>query len=122
MAPAGVIRPICAPSLGEPHVAVRAGRDPLGAGGGHGVFGDGAGRGDPPDRVPAEVSVNHRLPSGPAAMPPVGRRWSPGTGNSVMVPAGVIRPIAVPADLGEPHVAVRAGRDALGPLSGAGYQ
>ena len=42
----------------------------------------------------APHSVNHRLPSGPDAMPnnPPG---SVGIGNSVTIPAGVIRPIQV---------------------------
>src|SRR2546428_256625 len=39
-----------------------------------------------------EHSVNHTLPSGPAAMK-AGRLFAVGTGNSVISPAGVIRPI-----------------------------
>src|SRR5439155_1369042 len=37
-------------------------------------------------------SVNHRLPSGPAAMPK-GRLFTVGTSNSVITPGGLIRPI-----------------------------
>src|SRR5438128_12619752 len=40
----------------------------------------------------AEYSVNHRLPSGPAAMP-TGKPPTVGTGNSVIAPEVVIRPI-----------------------------
>ena len=57
------------------------------------------------------ASVNQRLPSGPAAMPD-GRLLAVGIGNSVMTPAVVIRPILLRVVLGEPEVAVRAGRDA----------
>src|SRR4051794_20604855 len=39
------------------------------------------------------VSVNHRAPSEPAAMP-VGLLPGPGTTNSVIAPPGVIRPIS----------------------------
>src|SRR5688500_16111881 len=41
-------------------------------------------------------SVNHRLPSGPAAIPK-GSLAAVGTGNSVMTPPGVMRPIRLPA-------------------------
>src|SRR5215470_12323358 len=40
----------------------------------------------------APFSVNHRLPSGPAVMP-AGLLASVGMGNSVIAPAGVIRPM-----------------------------
>ena len=46
---------------------------------------------DPPDLV-AVSSVNHRFPSGPAAMPS-GPLPAVGSGNSVIVPDVVIRPI-----------------------------
>ena len=39
--------------------------------------------------------MNHRLPSGPAVIPN-GRLPAVGTGNSVITPAGVIRPILFP--------------------------
>jgi hypothetical protein len=45
-------------------------------------------------------SANQRLPSGPGVMPlgsPIMRVSPPGTGNSVMTPAGVIRPMPGPA-------------------------
>src|SRR5436190_746718 len=41
--------------------------------------------------VLAVISVNHRMPSGPAAIP-VGPLCLAGRGNSVMTPAVVIRP------------------------------
>src|SRR5438876_1015336 len=64
----------------------------------------------------APVSVNQRLPSGPAVML-TGRLLSVGIVNSsaaVMVPAVVIRPILLAEALREPEVAVWAGRDANG--------
>jgi len=42
----------------------------------------------------AELSVNQRFPSGPAAMK--NGAWPDGTGNSAIVPAGVIRPMPPP--------------------------
>jgi integrase/recombinase XerD len=41
-------------------------------------------------------SVNHRLPSAPAAIPPTGKLFAVGIVNSVIVPVGVIRPILSP--------------------------
>ena len=65
------------------------------------------------------ASVNQRLPSGPAVMPR-GLLPAVGTGNSVMTPAVVIRPILLATVFGEPEVAVRAGRDARGAAAGRG--
>ena len=47
-----------------------------------------------PTLFPAD-SVNHRLPSGPAAIP-CGALSAVGIGNSVICPSGVILPIALP--------------------------
>ena len=55
----------------------------------------------PADSVNQADSVNHRLPSGPAAIP-CGLLPAVGRGYSVMTPAGVIRPIAPPRGSGEP--------------------
>src|ERR1035438_9322687 len=93
-----------APELGdsrfrEPQRAIPARSDPkeTAIGGGHGVFGDRSGSGDPPDLVdrPSWVtadSVNHSAPSRPAVIPkrPL---LAVGTGYSVIAPAVVIRPI-----------------------------
>ncbi len=77
MAPPGVIRPI-PPDIGEPQVAVRPRRDPGGrtagfVGSGYSVMRPrGVIR---PIRLPVQLkfgsprSVNHMLPSGPAAIP-----------------------------------------------------
>ena len=93
----GLIIPIwLAPLLGEPEVAVGAGRDPvgIGAGGGDGELGDGVGRRvDHPDLVGRSDSVNQRLPSGPAVIPS-GSELAVGMGNSVMAwVVGLIIPI-----------------------------
>ena len=41
----------------------------------------------------APFSVNHRFPSGPEVMPPGGQPFAEDTGNSVIVPVGVMRPM-----------------------------
>ena len=92
--PAVVMRPILLPLIfGKPQRAVRSGRD---------AFGSTAGRGDrelghrtrsrDTSDVVAGFSVNHSAPSGPDVMPK-GALLSVGTGNTVMVPAVVMRPI-----------------------------
>ena len=91
--------------LGEPEVAVGADRqvgwDAIACR--ERELGDGARRRDPADRGgPAgrvAYSGNQRLPSGPTVRSPGRGHWPAGSGNSVMAPAGVIRPIAA----GLPH-------------------
>ena len=58
----------------------------------------------------APPSVNHRLSSGPTAIP--GASPVAVVGKSVIVPAGVMRPICRGPVLGEPDVAVRPRHDA----------
>ena len=62
-----------------------------------------------PIRLPT-CSVNQRLPSGPAVMPAGSLPALMPTGNSVITPAVVMRPIRFADELGEPEVAVRPRR------------
>ena len=91
----GLISPI-APCQGEPEVAIRAHRDPPRAGRREGgVLDDGVGgRVDLTDLV-APVSVNQRLPSGPAVIPK-GQALAVGSGNKEIAwVVGLIIPIAL---------------------------
>ncbi len=59
-------------------------------------------------------SVNQRLPSGPAVIPP-GPELAVGMGNSVMAwVVGLIMPILPAGEFGEPEVAVGARCDPAG--------
>ena len=101
--------------LGEPEVAIRAGRDSRGLpGSGDGELGDDAGRVIRPIWLSA-LSGNQRFPSAPLRCPrvAVGR----GIANWVIIPVGVIRPI-FSCRLGEPEIAVRPRRDPRRPLLG----
>ena len=71
--------------------------------------------------LPEALSVNQRLPSGPAVIP-IGQELAVGTANSVMAwVVGLIIPIlSAPVRLGEPEVAVGARRDAPGRIGRSG--
>ena len=94
--------------IGEPEVAVGAGRDRVGRGAGvrDGVLGDGVGRRvDHPDRSRRSVSANQRLPSGPAVIP-TGSELAVGWRSRLMASVvGLIVPTSAPRS-GEPEVAV----------------
>ena len=95
--------------FGEPHVAVRAGRDAgkQAAGRGDWEVGNNTGRSDSPDPVAACFGEPEVVVRAGADV------WELllAAGNSVTMPAVVIRPIWLALAFGEPEVAVRAGRD-----------
>ena len=67
------------------------------------------------------LSVNQRLPSGPAIICSGELSESMGVGivNSVMEPSGVMPPDLVAIRIGEPEIVVRAGCDRSGEVVGA---
>jgi len=98
IAPAGVIRPILLPKVfRKPQVAVRSARYSEGVSSGRrdSELGDYAGRGNPPDFVARAL----RKPQVAVRSARYSSLWAPAVGivNSVITPAGVIRPILCPS-------------------------